>query len=68
MTLPVKGEQAKCYKDQRYMVKTPKVAIYSPVIGQGVSSLHPQQFVQMVTSHRRILGEAKARSMNVGIQ
>lgn len=50
------------------MVKTPKVAIYSPVIGQGVTSLHPQQFVQMVTSHRPILEEAKARSKNVSIQ
>lgn len=68
MTLPVKGEQAKCYKDYHYMVKTPKVAIYSSVIGQGVNSLHPQQFVQMVTSHRAVLEAAKARSMNIGIQ
>lgn len=50
------------------MVKTPKIAIYSPAIGQGVSSLHSQQFVEMVTSWRHILGKAKARSTNVGIQ
>ena len=42
------------------MFKTPKVAIYFTVIGQ--------QFVQMVTSDRHILGEAKARSMSVGMQ
>lgn len=52
------------------MVKTPKIAIYSPAIGQGVSSLHSQQLlkVEMVTSRRHILGKAKARSKNVGIQ
>lgn len=50
------------------MVKTPKVAVYSPVIGQGVSSLHPRHSAEMVTSHRHISREAKARSMDVGIQ
>lgn len=50
------------------MVNTPLVAIYSPVVGQGVSGLNPQQFVQMVPSYRHILGEAKTRSVNVGTQ
>lgn len=34
-----KGEGATCYKDLDYMVKALKVAIRSPLIGQGVNSL-----------------------------
>lgn len=36
------------------MVRTPEMAINSLVVGQSISTLHPQQFVRMVTSNRHL--------------
>lgn len=53
------------------MVQTPKKAIISPVVGQSLSSLHPQQFVHMVTSNRhlgRSQGKASERRHTVNLR